>query len=254
MPISVGAIDVAHVLDRLEHALAEVARRVAVAQLERLVLAGRRARGHDRAAERAAVEADLDFDGRVATGIQDFAGVEPDDLGHGGDPTPKPRARVIHRAPCESPRRRAGRTRARELARRACCNSRCRSSPANPRPTKIAVGGARRDRAVAPGLRGAQLRGAREAIRAHDDDVVVVQDGQPLIGWSLDRRGSAQGPDRPRPRRSTSGSRTSQVASLVPGIATAIATMTREISDGITTVTENGALTLVLRKDRRRTG
>ena len=34
--------------------------------------------------------------------------------------------------------------------------------------------------------------------------------------------------------------------------AVAVATMTRELSDGATTVTENGTLTLVLRKDRGR--
>ena len=45
------AVDVG---DRLAHALAAVARLVAVAQFERLALAGRRARRHRRAAERAA--------------------------------------------------------------------------------------------------------------------------------------------------------------------------------------------------------
>ena len=43
-------------LDRLQHALAEIARLVAVAQLDRLVRAGRGARGHRRAAHRAVLE------------------------------------------------------------------------------------------------------------------------------------------------------------------------------------------------------
>ena len=52
------------VRDRLEHALAEIALLVAVAQLERLALAGRRARRHGRPAKRAARERDVDFDSR----------------------------------------------------------------------------------------------------------------------------------------------------------------------------------------------
>ena len=93
MPMSVGRDHVADVLDRLQHALAEVALRVAVAQLERLVLAGRGAGRNGRAAERAAVEADLGLDGGVATRIQNLARVEPDDLGHGADTTPSMRDR-----------------------------------------------------------------------------------------------------------------------------------------------------------------
>jgi ketosteroid isomerase-like protein len=39
------------------------------------------------------------------------------------------------------------------------------------------------------------------------------------------------------------------VSSVAPTVAMVAATMTREIGDGVTTVTEAGALTLVLRKD-----
>ena len=62
------AVDVG---DRLGDALA-AARLAAVAQLERLVHAGRRARGHRRAARRARLEADLDLDGRVAARVEDL--------------------------------------------------------------------------------------------------------------------------------------------------------------------------------------
>jgi len=81
---------------------------------------------------------------------------------------------------------------------------------------------------------------------AHDLDLVVVQDGQPLMGWSTvepalrDRLGKAK-EIHVRLKDVT-------VASLGPTGAAALATMTREISDGVTTVTENGALTLVLRR------
>ena len=81
---------------------------------------------------------------------------------------------------------------------------------------------------------------------AHELDVVVVQDGQPLTGWSQiepalrDRLGKAK-EIHVRLKDVT-------VTSLGPTAAAALATMTREVSDGVTTVTEAGALTLVLRK------
>ena len=48
----------------------------AVAQLDRLELAGRRARRHGRAAGRARAQRDLDLDGRVAAAVEDLAGVD----------------------------------------------------------------------------------------------------------------------------------------------------------------------------------
>ena len=56
---------------------------LAVAQLDRLVLA-RRGAGRDRgAAERARVEADLDLDRRVPARVEDLAAVDVDDLAQG---------------------------------------------------------------------------------------------------------------------------------------------------------------------------
>lgn len=81
---------------------------------------------------------------------------------------------------------------------------------------------------------------------AHDSELVIVQDGMPLMGWSTvepvlrERLGKAK-EIHVRLKDVT-------VASLGPTAAAALATMTREVSDGVTTVTENGALTLVLRK------
>jgi ketosteroid isomerase-like protein len=80
----------------------------------------------------------------------------------------------------------------------------------------------------------------------HDNDTVVVQNGLPLIGWPTieamlkDRFAHAK-EVHVRLKDIT-------VTSLAPTAASAIATMTREISDGTTTVTENGALTLVLKQ------
>ena len=62
------------------HALAEIAALVAVAQLERLALTGGRARGHCRAAERAAVERDVDFDRGIAARVENLAADDALDL------------------------------------------------------------------------------------------------------------------------------------------------------------------------------
>ena len=67
----------------LGHALAEVAALVAVAQLDRLVRAGRGARRHRRAALRAVLEHHVHLDRRVAAAIQDLAADDVDDGGHG---------------------------------------------------------------------------------------------------------------------------------------------------------------------------
>ena len=69
--------------DGLEDALAEVTRLVAVAELDRFVSARGGARGDGGAARRAIFQRDFGFDGRVAPAVEDFAGVDVDDLGHG---------------------------------------------------------------------------------------------------------------------------------------------------------------------------
>ena len=71
------AVDVGH---GLLHALAAVAARVAVAQFERFARAGRRARRHGRAPERAALERHVDFDGRIAARVENLAGLDAMDL------------------------------------------------------------------------------------------------------------------------------------------------------------------------------
>ena len=82
MPASSGARIDLDVLDGLEDALAEVAALVAVAQLDGFVLAGGGAAGNGGAAHGSAVEDDVDFDGGIAAGVEDFACVDRDDLGH----------------------------------------------------------------------------------------------------------------------------------------------------------------------------
>ena len=68
--------------DRLQHALAEVTRLVAIAQLHRLVRASRRARRHSCAAGRAIFEGHFRFDRRIAPAVEDFPRVDVHDLGH----------------------------------------------------------------------------------------------------------------------------------------------------------------------------
>jgi ketosteroid isomerase-like protein len=88
---------------------------------------------------------------------------------------------------------------------------------------------------------------ALEKLYAHDADVAVVQDGVSSIGWASVR---SMLEDRlARASQIHVRLKDVQVASLAPTIASAVATMSREVSTGATTVTDNGTLTLVLRKD-----
>ena len=70
-------------LNRLLHALAEIARLVAVAQLDRLMRAGGGTRGHRRPSQRAILQHDIDLDRRIAAAIENFAADDVDDGGHG---------------------------------------------------------------------------------------------------------------------------------------------------------------------------
>src|SRR6185436_19783157 len=72
-----------HVLDGLQHALAEVARLVAVAQLDRFARAGGGTGRHRRTAHDTGVEDDVGFDGRVTARVDDFASADVGDTGHG---------------------------------------------------------------------------------------------------------------------------------------------------------------------------
>ena len=78
-----GGEELFDVADGLEHALAEEALLVAVTELNGLALARGGARGDGRAAGRTGEEGDIDFNGGVATGVEDFARLHFDD-GHVG--------------------------------------------------------------------------------------------------------------------------------------------------------------------------
>ena len=82
---------------------------------------------------------------------------------------------------------------------------------------------------------------------AHNLDLVVIHDGQPVVGWN-----SVEGMLRDRLARYKQihiRLKDIQVQSLGETAAVATAAMTREQGDEVTTVTENGALTIVLRRE-----
>lgn len=82
---------------------------------------------------------------------------------------------------------------------------------------------------------------------AHDGDVAVVLEGVPLVGW---RSVEAMLQDRlARAELVHVRLKDVQVAQIAPDVASVLATMTREVQTGATTVTENGTITLVLRRD-----
>lgn len=88
---------------------------------------------------------------------------------------------------------------------------------------------------------------ALSRLYAHDAQLVVVTDGVPTVGWP---QVQARLSDRlARAKEIHVRLKDVVVTSLAPTVASALATMSREIGDGVTTVTENGTLTLVLRND-----
>ena len=78
-----GGEDGLDVFDGFEDAFAEVDGLVSVAELDGLVLAGGGTGGDGGAAADAAFEDDVGLYGGVAAGVEDFACVDRDDLGHG---------------------------------------------------------------------------------------------------------------------------------------------------------------------------
>jgi uncharacterized protein (TIGR02246 family) len=82
---------------------------------------------------------------------------------------------------------------------------------------------------------------------SHDPGLVIVQDGARQLGWAAIEpalRGVLARASAIRVRITEL-----QIAALDAGAAVATGLMTRESTDGTTTVTENGVLTLALRKD-----
>jgi hypothetical protein len=69
------------VFDGVQHALAKVAGLVAVAEFAGFVLAGRGTAGDSGAADDAAFEDDVGFDGRITAGVDDLSAADFNDGG-----------------------------------------------------------------------------------------------------------------------------------------------------------------------------
>lgn len=133
------------------------------------------------------------------------------------------------------------------LAIAACRGGHEETTPVRPQTPKEVVAAAR---TVVENWRQAyELRSIDSLAKlyAQDVDLVVVHDGYPIVGW---KSVEVMLKDRiTRYKQILVRLKDIQVAALGPAAATATASMTRELGDGVTTVTENGALTFVLRRD-----
>lgn len=121
------------------------------------------------------------------------------------------------------------------------------TTPTTPSAPKEVVAGARGT--IEQWRQAYQARSfdALAKLYAHELDLVVVQDGQPLVGWT-----SVEGMLKDRLARYKEIQvrlKDIQVVALGGTAATATTAMTRELSDGVTTIAESGALTVVLRKE-----
>ena len=129
----------------------------------------------------------------------------------------------------------------------AGCTHSAATTPTRPSTPKEVVAGARAT--IEQWRQSYQVRSFESLARLYDHtlDLVVVQDGQPLVGWT-----SVEGMLKDRLARFKDIQirlKDIQVASLGGTAAVATAAMTRELGDGVTTITESGALTFVLRKE-----
>jgi ketosteroid isomerase-like protein len=96
---------------------------------------------------------------------------------------------------------------------------------------------------------GYELRGidALAKLYAHTPETVLVLDGMPVVGWpAIEQLVTAK---LAHAKEVHVRLKDVAVVAYAPTVAGVTATMTREIGDGVTTVTENGALSLVLVRD-----
>jgi ketosteroid isomerase-like protein len=82
---------------------------------------------------------------------------------------------------------------------------------------------------------------------AHEPELVVVREGNALTGWPAVEQMLKERLAKATSVRVKLG--IVQVSQLTPEVATAVATMTREIAEEFATFNETGTLTLTLRKD-----
>jgi len=88
---------------------------------------------------------------------------------------------------------------------------------------------------------------ALAALYAHDPELILVDDGRALVGWPSVE---AAIKDRlARFQKIVIRLRDITVVPLGPTAVSATVAMTRELGDDVTTITETGALTMVLRRE-----
>jgi ketosteroid isomerase-like protein len=97
-----------------------------------------------------------------------------------------------------------------------------------------------------------QVKGmdALATLYANDPELVVVQDGTPIVGWKLVETTIKSRLE--HTPKIVIRLRDMTVVPLGDNAATVTAVMTRELGDDVTTVTDTGALTMVLRRERDR--
>lgn len=129
----------------------------------------------------------------------------------------------------------------------AACPHGTTTTPTTPSTSKETVAGARAT--IEQWRQAYQVRSfdALSKLYVHSLDLVVVQDGQALVGWT-----SVEGMLKDRFARYKDvhiGLKDIQVTALDGTAAVATASMTQELGDGTTSISESGALTVVLRKE-----
>lgn len=133
------------------------------------------------------------------------------------------------------------------LAIAACPSGGSDTTPARPQTPPEVLSAARGT--VEQWRQAYQIKGydALASLYAHEAQLVLVHDGRPLVGWASVE---AMIKDRlARYQKIVIRLKDINVVALGATSATATATMTRELGDEVTTVTETGALTMVLRRD-----
>jgi ketosteroid isomerase-like protein len=133
------------------------------------------------------------------------------------------------------------------LALAGCPHSKTDATPPRPATPKEVIAAGRAT--IEQWRQSLQVRSfeALAKLYAHEDDLVVVQDGLQLVGWT-----SVESMLKDQLEKHTKiviRLKDMQVMSLGQTAATVTAAMSREIGDETTTVSENGTLTVVLRRD-----
>jgi ketosteroid isomerase-like protein len=135
------------------------------------------------------------------------------------------------------------------LALAGCGSKSCPAGAAEAGSPADEVAGAQRAVEAWRAAWEARDAGALFALYEHDDALAVVTQGTALIGWDAIER---QLGERIASAKFIRLKLDDVKVMPVGGGAVAVANLSREVSDGVTSVTDNGTLTLALRADGER--